>query len=239
MAVRVNLSAIELDTSIQCRATIDTSVVNEYAERMSAGDAFPPIDLFGTWKKCWIGDGWHRVLAAKQIAAGAITANLREGGRAEALNAALGANATHGHRRSNADKRRSVEVALREFPTLSSRAIARLCGVGPDLVLEMKPGQVSENDTCSTKRTTGRDGKRYPARRQPNVSTSVSPAAAHDPSQHGPAVDDIPDKEESELVSSHLAELKRHWKSASRADRRIFVQWIARKNTNQSNQEQP
>ena len=159
--VSVMLSAIELDTSIQCRATIDTGVINDYAERMVAGDTFPPVELFGTKARCWIGDGWHRALAAKSIERESIAANLNPGGRAEALKHALGANALHGHRRSNADKRRCVEIALREFPNLSSRAVATMCGVHHDTVEAARP-QLA--DSASSTRT-GLDGKERPARR--------------------------------------------------------------------------
>ena len=82
--MRLSLDAVQMDTSIQCRASIDVAVVNDYAERMQAGDAFPPIDVFGTKSKCWIGDGWHRVLAAKQNRAATIEAKVSTGGRAEA-----------------------------------------------------------------------------------------------------------------------------------------------------------
>jgi len=158
----IELSAIELDTSIQCRAVIDTGVINDYAERMTEGDVFPPVELFGTTAKCWIGDGWHRALAAKSIECDVIAAKLNPGGRAEALKHALGANALHGQRRSNADKRRCVEIALREFPQMSSRALAKMCGVSPDFVARVRPSeQVSSNDTS----VTGQDGKSYPARR--------------------------------------------------------------------------
>jgi hypothetical protein len=53
---------------------------------------------------------------------------------------------------------------MREFPKLSSRSIAELCGVGVDMVLARRP-QVSENDTSQT--VTGSDGKEYPAARKP------------------------------------------------------------------------
>lgn len=123
------LASIELDTSIQCRANIDTGVVNDYAERMSAGDTFPPVELYGTKDKAWIADGWHRVMAAISMTFVDIEANLHAGGRADALKAALGANLTNGLRRTNADKRRVIDFALKEFPKLSDRAIAEMCGV--------------------------------------------------------------------------------------------------------------
>jgi hypothetical protein len=229
MAVRVALAAIELDTSIQCRAAIDTAVVSEYSERMAAGDTFPPIEVYGTWTKCWIGDGWHRVLASRERALSSIAANLHSGGRADALKHALGANRLHGLHRSNADKRRCVEIALREFPTLSNHAIAEICGVDDKTV------GVCRQSSCgnsAAESITGRDGKSYRARHTaaaPSEPSSTRSSAPRDPSQTGPAVADIPDKEESELVSSHLADLKRHWKSASSADRRVFLQWINRR----------
>jgi len=158
------LDAVQLDTSIQCRAAIDTAVVSEYAERMGAGDTFPPVDVYGVKSKCWIGDGWHRTLAALQGGAESIAANLHRGGRVDALKHALGANALHGHRRTNADKRRCVEIALREFPKLSSRTVAKMCGVSPGFVDGIRPSQVPTVGTSPEERT-GQDGKQYPARR--------------------------------------------------------------------------
>lgn len=172
----MKLTGIELDTSIQCRASIDTALVNEYAERMSEGDSFPPVVLFGTSARAWIGDGWHRVMAARQNGAETIVAELRPGGRSDALKHALGANALHGHRRSNADKRRCVEIALREFPKLSSRAVAKLAAVGVDMVIAHR--QVSESDTSQT--VTGADGKTYQAQRGPTVR-DLSPQSADEP----------------------------------------------------------
>lgn len=178
-AVTVALSAIEMDTSIQCRAAIDTGTVNEYAERMTAADKFPPVELFGAAGRYWIGDGWHRIMGARQIGALSIDAITHEGGRREALKFALGANAQHGHRRTNADKRRCVEIALAEFGGLSSRAIAEMCGVGHHLVEESR--QLGDSPSSRT----SRNGKQYPARRhttQPESAPmqTVSPSRQHE-----------------------------------------------------------
>lgn len=162
--MKVRLSAIERDTGIQCRASIDMGVVNDYAQAMGEGTEFPPVVLYGKEDRCWIGDGWHRVMAAEQRGDETIRAELRSGGRTEALKHALGANAAHGHRRSNADKRRCVEIALREFAGMSSRAIAGMCGVTQPFVDKMRPVP-GDNDYHPGPRT-GQDGKQYPARRQ-------------------------------------------------------------------------
>jgi len=190
--VRFRLDRIEMDTSIQCRAQIDVALVNEYADRMAEGADFPAVVLFGTAAKAWIGDGWHRVLGAKQTGAETIRADLSPGGRAEALKHALGANAVHGHRRTNADKRRAVEIALREFPRLSSNALSKLCGVSDMLVTTVR-GQVQEVGTCAT--VTGADGKSYPAKRDPAPAEPVEETESEESEpepRRGPHPDVLP-----------------------------------------------
>jgi len=172
--MRVKLSDIVRDTSIQCRASVDIVTVNAYAESMGEGDEFPPVDLFTDGERFWIGDGWHRIMAADMIGAKHIEADVSEGGRAAALKAALKANAVHGLRRTNADKRRCVEVALQEFGGLSSRAIAEMCGVSNHMVDEIRPKAMGENPNAQTRLTA--DGRQYPARkptRQATPSASV------------------------------------------------------------------
>lgn len=182
----VPLSAILMDAGIQCRAAINTETVTGYAERMAARDEFPPVDLFGTDGRYWIGDGWHRIMAATHVGADSIRATVHDGGRHDALKHALGANAKHGHRRSNADKRRCVEIALSEFPTLSSRAIAELCGVSHVFVEGMKP-KVETVTTCQAEASTvtGADGKQYPAKKKPKdeppPEAQVEPLPNHMP----------------------------------------------------------
>jgi len=161
--MKLRLDSIDLDVSIQCRANIDTGTVNEYAECMTEGNKFPPIIVFGTEKKSWIGDGWHRVLAGKQIALVKIDADLRSGSRIDALKHALQSNTLHGNRRNNADKRRCVEIALREFSKLSDVQIGKLCGVADTTVATYRPVRVGNTEP---EKRTGSDGKQYPARRE-------------------------------------------------------------------------
>ena len=175
--MRVELGAIQRDSSIQCRAEIDVGVVSDYAERMKAGDEFPPVDLYGTRDECWIGDGWHRVHGAETNQQQDIEANLRPGGRVDALRHALRANAIHGRRRTNADKRRCVEIALKEFGKLSSRAIADMCGVSNNFISEIR--QVSSDDTSRS--IIGRDGKQYPSTKPNTLSVDVSDKVSEEP----------------------------------------------------------
>lgn len=186
----MKLAAIERDTSIQCRATLDTATINEYAERMKEGDKFPPVVLFGTEAKAWIGDGWHRVMASDQIGALDIEAEIRPGGRVEALRLAFSANKDHGLKRTNADKHRCVEIACKEFPTISSRQIAEWCGVGNKFVSDLR--EVCSEHTSPA--VTGADGKQYPAKRE-----KAAPAEARQPISVGVIEQDDPPHDPSKL----------------------------------------
>ncbi len=72
---------------------------------MKAGDEFPPVTLYGTSTKAWVGDGWHRIAAARMNGADSIEADLKRGGRQNAVRYALKANAMHGAKRTKADER--------------------------------------------------------------------------------------------------------------------------------------
>jgi hypothetical protein len=185
--MKVLLKNIERDASIQCRAEIDVAVVNEYSDQMTKGAVFPPVELFGTAAKCWIGDGWHRVQAVESNRKDEIEATLHPGGRVDALRHALSANAAHGRRRSNADKRRCVEVALGEFPKLSSNAISKMCGVSDMLVASVRP-QLQESGSSDREMRVGADGKERPAHRQ-----------ATKPSEPKVEVPEVPEESEREV----------------------------------------
>jgi uncharacterized ParB-like nuclease family protein len=158
---QITLSLVNNDRRTQLRVATDQDQVDNLVAAMRAGIELPPIDVFpvgdGTF---YIADGWHRFMAAAEIARGdaskVISVTVHEGGFAEALKFALGANAAHGLRRTNKDKRHCVEVACEQFPKLSNRAIADLCKVSHVMVNDFRP-QVEDSSTCRT----GRDGKSY------------------------------------------------------------------------------
>ena len=152
---RYPISKIQLDTSIQARASINTETVEDYADQMTEGATFQPVVLFGGDNGAWIGDGWHRVLAAKQVGFQEIDADLRPGGRPQAIEHAVGANQAHGLKRTNADKRRAVQMALESWPGLSSREIGQRVGVSHTFV----DGERGQLATVASSKRTGADGK--------------------------------------------------------------------------------
>jgi ParB-like chromosome segregation protein Spo0J len=158
MKKRLKLSEIITTAGTQIRASLHAPTVNEYAEAMATGVKFPPVIVFHDGEKYILADGFHRLMAAGEQGLVEITADVRTGTKSDALKFALGANAAHGLRRTNADKRRSVEVALAEWPELSNREIARICAVHPDLVGSVRR-QLAESASDSAQAANDAEGK--------------------------------------------------------------------------------
>jgi len=47
----------------QVRVTLSDIIIREYAEGLTRGDVFPPIDVFFDGEAYWLADGFHRVKA--------------------------------------------------------------------------------------------------------------------------------------------------------------------------------
>lgn len=128
----VALDAIRIDPDLQMReAGIDVGVVADYAQAMLENADFPAIVVYFDGTLYWPADGFHRIEASRKAGRTSILSDVREGGKRDAMLAAVGVNAFHGLRRTNADKRRSVLAMLRdpEWTRLSDREIGRRCAV--------------------------------------------------------------------------------------------------------------
>lgn len=139
--MKLQLSDIKIDGGTQPRAQLDFAVVTDYAEAMTSGVVFPPIIVFYDGETHWLADGFHRVNAAKQANRADIEADVRQGTRRDAVLFACSANADHGLRRTNEDKRRAVLTLLADtdWAKWSDREIARQCKVGHPLVASLRP----------------------------------------------------------------------------------------------------
>ena len=158
----VALTAIVNDGGTQMRAGMDAATITEYSEALAEADAwpFPPIVVFHDGEKYWLADGFHRVNAAHRIGKfSQIPADVRSGTRRDAVLHAAGANASHGLRRTNGDKRRAVDVLLRdeEWSQWSDGEIARRCAVSDRFVASVRKG-LTPNGSESTLRK-GADGR--------------------------------------------------------------------------------
>lgn len=193
MAIRdVKLSEIDWDSSVQARLGLDADVVEEYAELMRTGVKMAPVLLFHDGERYYIVDGFHRIDAANDLKKRKIRADVKRGTKEQAAWEALAANKTHGLRRTNGDKHRAVELALKH-PTscdLSNREIAKHVGVSEGLVRIVKDGPGAKL-THLPERVRGGDGKSYPATMQ---RIQEAPAVAEqEPVPPGPPdpVDDV------------------------------------------------
>ena len=149
MNKRVNIDLIRQDGGTQARECMNPEAIQEYASSMLEGAEFPPVILFFDGQVYWLGDGFHRVAAARQAKQKAVQAEVHDGGFRDALLFAVGANALHGLRRTNADKRRAVSRLLDdpEWGQWSDREISRRCGVSNQFVSNLRAERVSTVDT--------------------------------------------------------------------------------------------
>lgn len=180
---KIKLDQITIDAGTQTRVALNEETIAEYAEAMTKGAKFPAVVVFTDGCRaphdvgavCYLlADGFHRFRAAERCGWKEIDADIRKGSRMDAIKYSLGANNVHGLRRTNADKRRCVEIALREFGKLSDRAIAEMCGVGHPFVGEIRKDQVESDSTSNSENPAntalseppatriGMDGKSYP-----------------------------------------------------------------------------
>jgi hypothetical protein len=181
----IAIADIEQDMALQPRATLHRDWIEEYAMEMAEGAKFPPVVVFfdADERKGWLADGFHRVLAAEAAGCGSIMADVRSGTRRDALLYSVGANAVHGHRRTNDDKRRAVEILLNdpEWRGWSDVQIAEQCGVSSHFVgdrrriidpIKDSPRRVTRAGTTYEMNT----GKITEARRRRVVEEPAEPA---------------------------------------------------------------
>jgi len=167
----VELRLIRIDGGTQSRVGLDEQTAEDYAalyrarKGESACDALPEVECVFDGSAYWLYDGFHRYHGAAKAGLKALRVRFLAGTVQDARWLAAAANTKHGLRRTNADKRRAVEMAFASLQSqgLSDRAIADHCGVSNNFVSEIRR-QVSSDDTSKRK---GLDGKSYPAGRKP------------------------------------------------------------------------
>jgi hypothetical protein len=116
---------------LRTREWLNPSTVAEYSEAMMAGDEFPPLLVFSDGAGFLLVEGFLRFEAAKLARVATLPCEVRQGDLRAAILASVGANATHGARRTNADKRFCVAKLLQdpEWAKWSNCEIARRCMV--------------------------------------------------------------------------------------------------------------
>jgi hypothetical protein len=188
---------------------MDDEAITEYAEAMGAGASFPPVVVFEDKENLlWLGDGFHRYAAAELAGKKNIKAEIKPGGLREARLYAIGANLTHGLRRTNADKRLAVRMLLDdpEWKNWSNRQIAEVTGVSHNLVNEMRfEGVASDANKCE-------NTEAKPAPHTPTLDESdEDPRDVDIPTHPGPAAAPpaqvTPPSASAAVPPPHVAEL--------------------------------
>lgn len=184
----VTLADLVLDPELQIRAEMNDAAILDYVAAYESGAAaMPPLVAFDLGGRLHVVDGWHRYHAAQRAGLETVPVEVRAGTRRDALLAALAANTAHGVRRSNADKRRAVTVALDLLAAdgeaePSNYRVAEVAAVSEFLVRKLRESTPRATAIESQSARAGRDGKvrRIPKRPEP-ASTSEGaddPAAA-------------------------------------------------------------
>jgi transposase-like protein len=189
MAQAIQLDLIRMDGGTQPRQGIDWEVAYEYGDLMADGVKLPPVTVFYDGSEYWLADGFHRVHAAFSQEIAEIQAEVIQGTLEDAQWYSFGANKSHGLMRSNDDKQRAVQAALRhpKCVGLSNVQIARHVGVSRQTVdgwrkkLEASC-QVSKID----KRTVTRNGTTY-QQNTANIGKQSSTQSSTAPAQPAPA----------------------------------------------------
>jgi hypothetical protein len=131
---------IRIDCGTQSREKIDQQVVSDYAVALKDGAKFPAVVVFHDGLEYYLADGFHRYLSHVQAGRTEIEAEVKNGTLRDAILYSLSANDTHGLRRTNADKRKSVMTLLEddEWKQWSSSEISRSCKVSTVFVIKIR-----------------------------------------------------------------------------------------------------
>lgn len=151
----LNLRSIRIDGGTQSRAELNNTTVEEYTEAMLEGDTFPPIVVFFDGASYWLADGFHRYFGADHAGLDEVDAEVRQGTQQDAQLFSFGVNASHGLRRTNADKRKAVTGAL-QHPVSgqwSDRQIAKHCGVSDKTVAAVRQSHCGNSAVTQQDRT--------------------------------------------------------------------------------------
>lgn len=179
----INIKVIRIDGGTQARVEIDNSMVAEYADAIREKVKFPPMVVFHDGTDYWLADGFHRWHAYNTAGKTSAEIDVRDGTLRDAVLFSLGANGAHGLRRSNADKRKSVESMLAdvEWATWSDHKIADACGVSQPFVSGIRtPKPITVISTPPKKEA----DKVESDSSQPASKPDVTPAV--DPESYGP-----------------------------------------------------
>lgn len=225
----IDIDLIRIDGGTQARVITNLDVVADYAEHYRdespGAPTLPPIDVFFDGTDYWLGDGFHRRHAASQAGLVKIECLVHKGTKRDAILFAVGANHSHGLKRTNKDKRKAVEMLLSdaEWSQQTNRWIAEKAGVSDPFVGEIR--QLLTVSNCPKPATrTGKDGKQYKVDKPKAAEKQNKPEpskAADPPDSDDPFADVWAEKPAFDAAIQSIgrlaSEVERLWKSPAGA----------------------
>lgn len=211
---RLPVSSIRIDGGTQSRVALHEPTVADYADVLRSGGDLPPVVVFDDGAEIWLADGFHRYHGHNAAGVADIGCEIHFGTRRDAVLYSAGANAAHGLRRTNADKRRAVVTLLSdaEWSVWSDREIARRCAVHHETVAAIRNSYLAKSPDSqpAPTRTVERNGITYVqntaniGKGKPDLPSAASgltetPAGADQVANNAPAVQ-APGDEEPEHV---------------------------------------
>jgi ParB-like chromosome segregation protein Spo0J len=138
--MKLDIKKIRIDGGTQSRVAISEDTVMDYTEALLDGVQMFPVIVFFDGKEYWLADGFHRYHAHARAKLKEMDCEIKNGTKRDAKIFSWSANAKHGLRRSNADKRKIVIEALEDIELAGedARTIAKLCAVSPTQVFRIK-----------------------------------------------------------------------------------------------------
>lgn len=181
---KIALTKLRTDGGTQQRVQLSDEHVGELALAISKKKKVPPPVVFHDGEHYWLADGFHTALAHKSLQREFLVVEVREGTQRDAILYSCGANAEHGLKRSNEDKRKAVLTLLAdpEWAQWGDNRIADAVGVSHTFV-----GNIRAASGCNgcnlnedkgsiplpepeprnePEKRVGKDGKSYPAKRR-------------------------------------------------------------------------
>jgi hypothetical protein len=151
---KVEISSIIVDEKIQQRANLNEEYIVEMSKEIAEGAVLPPLDVYDINGDFLLTDGFHRLMALIKAGVDTVEVKIYEGTERDAILHAVGANANHGLRRTNADKRKAVLTLLEdtEWQLWSDTEIARRIVVTQPFVSKVRRELTQNGFECDTVR---------------------------------------------------------------------------------------
>jgi hypothetical protein len=157
----VDIDLIRIDGGTQARVSINQEAVEDYADNYKSEDNLPPVVVFFDGSEYLLADGFHRYHGARKAELAKLNCEARKGTQRDAILFAVGANRSHGLKRTNADKRKAVGMLLNdpEWAGQSDRWLADTAGVSNRFVGELRAELCTVHSSAEPEKRKGKDGK--------------------------------------------------------------------------------